>query len=79
MKLNGLILLFLSCGLSFTAAVWAFTAGFGLIVAFFVYAFGGALLVLGFTALAFVPLPSLASRNTATRDPQFRLVALREH
>lgn len=44
-----------ACSLSFAGAVFAFTAGWGLLAAFAVYALGGAAMMIVFMALAFVP------------------------
>lgn len=78
MNFNGLFLLFGSCTTSFLAAVWVFQAGFGLLAAFFVYAVGGAFLMLAMAALAvFGPTqmkPQLAKRPRAVVG---RLVAIR--
>jgi len=51
MKLAGLFNLFGSCATSFAAAVWAFEANLGLLAAFAIYAIGGAVMMLGVTAL----------------------------
>jgi len=44
-----------ACILSFSGAVFAFNAGWGLLIAFAIYALGGSAMMILFMALAFVP------------------------
>ncbi len=60
MKLIGIFNLFGSCAASFILAVLAFNAGFGLVISFLIYAFGGAFFVILATAILYVapqPVP----------------------
>lgn len=76
MKLIGLFNLFGSCAISFFAAIMVFKAGYGVMAAFFVYAFGGAFLMVFATSMLFVP--GLVSRRRATSPAvHARLVGLR--
>lgn len=84
MKPNTLMLMFVSCGISFVAAAWMFTAGYGLMAAFCIYAFGGAALMMVTSVLICLPdaLPPLATHLRLDmfgnpRGTTYRLVRFR--
>lgn len=57
MSLRITIPLFSACLLALGFAIWAYTAGFGLLVSFLIYSFSGSTMLLTFCGVSFLLSP----------------------